>query len=492
MIVGVSRNASVSSAQTVPGSSPRPIAVDLFAGAGGFALGFEQAGFDVAAAIEYDPVHAAAHEFNFPRTKVLCVNASSLTDDELVTAVEIGARAHGHDSFDVDVVFGGPPCQGFSAIGKRKLSDERNLLIFDFFRLAAVLRPRYFVLENVPPLKNYPDADHQGEKLLDRLIAWFEAEDYCVLAPKILNVSRFGVPQDRRRLIVIGARKDQHVPVYPKPSVRPVPKRPSDRPRYWEDGSAKADATLPLGPTVWDAISDLPDLEDFEELLEVDEIELSPKQLAKLERSASVYARLLRGLENAPDDLSYPRKWNRCLLTSSRRTTHGALTIERFAETDPGHSEPTSRFYRLHRDGLCSTIRAGTGYERGSFMAPRPIHAVADRVISVREAARLHSFPDWFRFHYSKWHGFRQIGNSLPPLLGRAIGAELRQAMGLLVGKPTKRLELGDPKLLKFTTADAAEYFNADIATVPTHKLRHRPKRTKGKGPAARQVEHAA
>src|SRR5947207_3195384 len=115
-----SRTSSTADAPT------RPTAVDLFAGAGGFALGFEQAGFDVVAAIEYDPIHAAAHEFNFPRTQVLCANASSISDDYLVAAVEAGSRAHGHKNSEVDVVFGGPPCQGFSSGGKRQPSDERN------------------------------------------------------------------------------------------------------------------------------------------------------------------------------------------------------------------------------------------------------------------------------------------------------------------------------------------------------------------------------
>jgi DNA (cytosine-5)-methyltransferase 1 len=189
--------------------------------------------------------------------------------------------------------------------------------------------------------------------------------------------------------------------------------------------------------------------------------------------AASSYVRRL----NASDDLAYPRRWDNAQLTSSRRTAHTAGTIRRFARTGPDHSEPTSRFYRLHPEGLCSTLRAGTGYERGSFMAPRPIHPSANRVVSVREAARLHSFPDWFRFHYSKWHGFRQIGNSLPPLLGCAIGSELTKALGLGVLKPTQELELGDVNLLRMSTYEAAKHFAADLDAVPTHKLRSRPTR---------------
>src|SRR5439155_12575738 len=102
----------------------------------------------------------------------------------------------------------------------------------------------------------------------------------------------------------------------------------------------------------------------------------------------------------------------RRLLTSSMRTIHTRLSVERFQATAPGTTEPVSRFYRPHPSGVCNTLRAGTGSERGAYTSPRPIHPKLPRVISVREAARIHGFPDWFRLHRSKWHGFRQIGNA--------------------------------------------------------------------------------
>src|SRR4051794_25855030 len=126
----------------------RPIAVDLFSGAGGLSLGLEQAGFDVVAAVEYDPVHAATHEYNFPLTKVLCADvAAPLRADTLRDAVTTGAAAHGYaDDWqgEIDAMVGGPPCQGFSSIGKRLIDDKRNRLVFHFFRLVSELRPRYF------------------------------------------------------------------------------------------------------------------------------------------------------------------------------------------------------------------------------------------------------------------------------------------------------------------------------------------------------------
>jgi len=125
--------------------SPRPIGIDLFAGAGGMSLGFEQAGFDVVAAVEIDPVHCATHEFNFPHCKVLPKSVVGLTGAEIRIAAGIGTR-------QVDVVFGGAPCQGFSMIGQRILEDPRNALVRDFLRLVAELDAKHFVFENVKGL----------------------------------------------------------------------------------------------------------------------------------------------------------------------------------------------------------------------------------------------------------------------------------------------------------------------------------------------------
>jgi DNA (cytosine-5)-methyltransferase 1 len=154
------------------------------------------------------------------------------------------------------------------------------------------------------------------------------------------------------------------------------------------------------------------------------------------------------------------------------------LNPTRFKATPTGETEEVSRYYRLDPYGPCSTLRAGTGYERGSFMAVRPIHPSRPRVIAVREAARLHSFPDWFGFHVTKWHGFRQIGNSLPPFLGRAVAAEIIRALGIRPAKPKRVVQLGDRELLKLATYAAADRFEADLDVVPTHARRLR-KRTR-------------
>lgn len=458
----------------------RPVAIDLFAGAGGLSLGLEQAGFDVAASVEYDPVHAAAHKFNFPRTSVLCADVSRLSPKTLRTAIRNGLKAHGRDldAWDgqVDLLAGGPPCQGFSLIGKRLVDDRRNRLVFHFMRLVLAIRPRYFAMENVPGMIAGGHAS-----ILDALIAEFERAGYRFPLERkysVLNAADFGVPQERRRLFLIGTRADLPVTAHPPaPTVRPVPKipmSPRDRSRSLD---ADAQSTLPVGPTVWEAIRDLPNPKDFSSLLDSDEVELSDTRLGAVEAVASAYARRLRGVDADPGDFSYPRNWDRARLTASTRTEHNDDSIGRFRATGRGKTEPTSRFYRLHPQGLCNTLRAGSGSERGAFTSPRPLHPYSPRVLSNREAARLHSFPDWFRPHATKWHGFRQIGNSVPPLLGRAVGACVIVALGLALERPSKAVDLGESQLLSLNMSQAAEHFGADKASIPAPRTRSAAKK---------------
>lgn len=439
----------------------RPTAVDLFAGAGGLSLGLEQAGFDVLASVEYDAVHAATHAFNFPLTEVLTRSVAEVTGDDIRNSMARGWAAH-HPGEDwdgqIDLVAGGPPCQGFSWIGKRQVDDSRNDLIFHFWRVIHELRPKYFLMENVPGMLS---GAHKSF-LLD-LLERFDADGYKVQPPTILSASHFGVPQARRRLILIGTRADQSVAEYPEPSTRPA--------------AGKSDAGtdgLSKGPTVSDAIGDLPDLDSYKALLQDDRVPLSARTVAKMDRMASSYARQLRGLDQDQGDFSHTRVWNPSLLTSSRRTIHTALSVERFADTKPGSVEEVSRFLRLEPAGLCNTLRAGTGSERGAHTSPRPIHPVSARVISVREAARLHSFPDWFRLHSTKWHGFRQVGNAVPPLLGRAIGASIIAALGIVPQKPTEVLPPGNDALLHMNMAQAARHLGVPLESLPKQRNRQK------------------
>jgi DNA (cytosine-5)-methyltransferase 1 len=400
----------------------RPIGIDLFAGAGGLSLGFEQAGFDIAAAVEIDPIHCATHEYNFPYSTAICASVVNMTGEE------IRRRANLSDT-DIDVVFGGAPCQGFSMIGKRALDDPRNQLVFHYVRLVTELQPKYFVFENVKGLTLGKHAE-----FLKELIAALGHAGYDVQSPyQVLNAADYGVPQDRKRLFVIGARRGLQVPNYPKPQEKRV--------------------------TVWDAIGDLPDADGFDVLNTVDEVR------AKWKTKTS-YAQCLRGIECDPKDFGYEREFDANVLTSSLRTEHTELSKKRFMATEHGKTEPISRFRKLPPEGLCNTLRAGTDSARGAFTSPRPIHPYLPRVITVREAARLHSYPDWFRFHKTKWHGFRQIGNSVPPLLGRAVASEIIKALGLKPRKPRDILQSGDVDLLSLDMSSASLRFQVPRNTI--------------------------
>lgn len=453
----------------------RPIAIDLFAGVGGLSLGFEQAGFDVVASVEYDPVHAAVHEFNFPLTEIICDDVGKVEASRLLEAAKKGFVAHGHKASEwtgeIDCIFGGPPCQGFSTMGKRDIGDDRNKLVYKFADLIGTIRPKFFVMENVPGM-----AAGGHASILGRLIARMKKHGYNVAVTAeevrkraILNASDFGVPQDRRRLILLGSRNDMTLPQYPIPTVRRVPKRSGE-------GVAKAAIHpfdfLPKGPSVGEAILDLPDLDEFDVLLDTDEVRLNKAQLKSLTKRSSEYAKRLRGELHDDEDFSHPRAWVPEMLTSSMRTQHTNESVRRFKKTKQGDTERISRFYRLDEDGLCNTLRAGTGSERGAYTSPRPLHPTLPRVISVREAARIHSFPDWFRMHRTKWHGFRSIGNAVPPLFGRAIARNVIRALGIEPVKPTRTVPLGDPALLTVDRLDAARHFGANAKTIPQTRKR--------------------
>jgi DNA (cytosine-5)-methyltransferase 1 len=440
----------------------RPIAVDLFSGVGGMGLGFEQAGFDVVCAVESDPAHAAVHRFNFPLCEVLERDATSVTGPELAAGVEQGLKRHGRGNIPacVDVVFGGPPCQGFSVGGLMDPRDPRNELIEHFARLVLALSPRAFVLENVPAMatRTLPSDDRPVPRWIT---ARMRRAGYAVAPPRVLNASHFGVPQDRRRLVMIGVETPFSAPDAPMATHAPRAKAPLGI------ASSASGSELDQGPSVWDAIGDLPNLDGFDELIEGDSVALSRSVRSKMEEVASDYARRLAGSAIDATDLSRPRRRSPSQLTSSLRTLHREDVVERFAQVAPGEREPVSRFVRLHPDGVAPTLRAGSTPDRGSFSAPRPIHPNHDRVISVREAARLHGYPDWFRFSAAKWHGFRQVGNSVCPPFAKAIAESVRNALNLdAVEPPRKRMALGDPKLL----------------TVPSGAGRRTRERSPGKG----------
>ncbi len=436
-------------------SEKRPIGVDLFAGAGGMSLGFEQAGFDVMAAVEIDPVHSAIHKYNFPECAVIPRSVQDISGDFIRRASLIGDQK-------VDVVFGGAPCQGFSLIGQRVLDDPRNSLVKDFVRIVYELDAAYFVFENV---KGLTVGKHK--RFLFELIEAFEAKGYDVRQEwRVLNAVNFGVPQDRQRLFLLGAKRGLKVPLYPEPTtIQP---------------GKSSDLLSKVGPTCMDALDDLPDAELFDALYKMDETRV-PNWTA-----LSPYAREMRCETAKAWHKGYKRKWNPDVLTSSFRTDHSSISRMRFSETAPGTVEPISRFYKLSPDGVSNTLRAGTDGARGAFTSPRPIHYRHSRCVTVREMARLHGFPDWFRFNHTKWHGARQIGNAVPPPLARAVACAVTEAMDIQVARPKRILELGDEALIRMDITQAAKYWSVPAPLSRRTQKSGAKKRTQAQTEAAR------
>ena len=401
-------------------------------------LGFEQAGFDVLVAVDNDPVHLATHSYNFPLASPLCADVATLDPNDLLRAARAAAKnlPGGQPlSGTVDCVFGGPSCQGFSSIGRRNPSDPRNELLNSFAGVVEALQPRSFVIENVPGLLA-PAYQRTLRKLLTRL----ETAGYGLAnhgEPLVLDAADYGVPQRRKRVFLVGVLQDEALPHVPSKSSEKV--------------------------TVADALADLPNADDFDVLLRRDWTTLAAAQRREMNKAASAYAQLMR-LDH--DGLARPRNWDPTRLTCSGRTVHTAAVVKRFRDTPPGSEETVSRNPRLQADAQSTTLRAGTGRDHGSFSAARPIHYAYPRVVTVREAARLHSYPDWFRLHVTKWHGFRQVGNSVPPLLARAVAESIVSA---LKSRPPAGagVDLGDEGLLQMSLHEAADHFGFARSLLP-------------------------
>jgi DNA (cytosine-5)-methyltransferase 1 len=299
------------------------------------------------------------------------------------------------------------------------------------------------------------------------LISAFGAVGYTLRLPwKILDAADYGTPQHRERLILFGSKNGSTVANYPLPTCIPA-----DRP--------KGNSALPIGSTCRDALGDLPNADRFELLKVNDSI------LTGAYGKPSPYAMELRGQANDSWHFGYVRKWNPLLLTSSARTEHTEISRRRFEETRPGEIEPISRFFKLPPDGLSNTLRAGTDGARGAFTSPRPIHYKHPRCITVREMARLHGFPDWFRLHATKWHGARQIGNAVPPPLARAIASEVLSALKFRPTQPPGEVALGDENLLHLDISEAAKHFGV----VPPRSRRN--KKSGAKKRKQQEIEEA-
>ncbi|WP_407439630.1 DNA cytosine methyltransferase [Lelliottia sp.] len=354
--------------------------VDLFSGVGGLSLGAARVGFNLAGAVELDKHAIFSHELNFPRTTHLHRDVSTLTAKDILS--ECGVT-------EIDCVIGGPPCQGFSTIGKGNADDSRNELYIHFFRLVSELSPICFLAENVPGImsEKYNSVREEAFSLV--------SDDYYLLHPIKVNASNYGAPTTRTRIFFIGFRKDlahqlKESDFFPRNLIEPT--------------------------LVKDALYGLPRVikKEWQE-------EKQGWRKVKMERNGYFYERLWGNIPTEVGDAESINKLKQGLVSGFLGTVHNDEILQRYGQLAFGETDKISRSQRLDPNGFCPTLRAGTGSDKGSYQAVRPIHPTQSRVITPREAARLQGFPDWFRFHPTKWHSFRQIGNSVSPLVAEAM-----------------------------------------------------------------------
>jgi len=380
------------------------IALDLFCGAGGMSLGFESARFFVAAGIDLEPTAVATHSYNFLSRGITRDIREIVDPRELLS--ELGLPR-------VDVIIGGPPCQGFARIGKGKIrsielenhyEEVLNSLYKEFMRFVEVLQPLAFVMENVPDMARYQDGE-----ILKRITSQFP--DYTI-DWRILNAVDYGVPQRRQRLFVQGNRLGQKVR-WPRLQV--------------------ANRFV----TVRDAISDLPDRlpPSLEEVLPyqpqqpLTAYQQKMREGLREDHRDKVFAHIIRQVRD-DDRLIF------AALKEGQKYRDLPAELQRY-RTDIFDD----KYWRLIYDQPAWTVTAHIRKD-----AYRYIHPEYCRTLSIREFARLQSFPDRFLFAGPRTERLRQIGNAVPPLLARAIAVELHRQLATYRTKQKTRQEKQEQK----------------------------------------------
>lgn len=365
--------------------------IELFAGAGGLMLGLEMAGFKTLVATEIHPDPCKTLKHNFPEVPVVCADIKKLSGLDLLN--EVGLKP----GTEIHLLAGGPPCQGFSNAGLKDPDDPRNTLIGDYIRMVEELRPRFFLMENVEGLKNL----HNG-RIFERVLNRFNDTGYSIKW-KVLFAADYGLPQMRKRLFIVGSRDGEDFD-FPQPT------------HHYANVLQKELFASSCKPyvTVGEALEDIPFIEQGEISFEYNK---KPK---------SEYARYLRGKTKK--------------LTNHQASKHRRETAEYYALLPPGGNwqsipenlrKKKQGMQRWPLDGLSRTITT----EPTDF-----IHPVLHRIPTIRELARIQSFPDWYEFLGQRTTGNKmrrlgycaqsqQVGNAVPPLLAKAVGIEIFKAL---------------------------------------------------------------
>ena len=386
---------------TVPSRPRLPLrAIDLYCGAGGLSEGFRAAGYEIPFALDKDEDSCATYRLNHPNTRVECASITAFTPAQIARMA--GGRVH--------VVLGGPSCQSFSTAGRRTGwvadGDDRNDLWEHMFKVVACLKPKAFLMENVPGMVYF-----RSGAFGDRILRKFTGLGYAV-NKEILLAADWGVPQRRRRLFIVGVLGDAAF-TFPDPTHMGGWRR--DTLHLWEERRARLGLLEHL--TVWDAIGDLPDLGDT----------LGPKKTYRLpaNEAQSIARRLRKGSRSLQDHEVQAISAETLELIShvpaggTWRDIPPHLLPDRYRgmrRTDStnllGRLDPTLPAYTITTQFNNVTT--------GCFT-----HPFEERSLSVREGARLQTFPDTFRFVGSLTSRCRQIGNAVPPLLASVLAHSL-------------------------------------------------------------------
>jgi DNA (cytosine-5)-methyltransferase 1 len=401
-------------------------AVSLFSGCGGFCEGMELAGFDIRVAVELDKFATETYRLNFPSVPLIEDDVRNFLRPTDKHVERFGLQ-------NVDVVFGGPPCQGFSQIGTRDLNDERNVLYREFSRVVAQLQPRVFVMENVPNILLLNKGHFR-----DLILKEFESIGYRNTIVVKVSASDFGVPQNRHRVFFIGIRDSDTVE--------------ADLAQICEDALEAQRLSEPV--TVWEAISDLP-----KRVVHSGEVCSYPakgtlstfQRMMRLDCDREPYRKAIkkgRGISGHPSELHNHHTKE---IQERRARLIALLRPGQKADSLPKHIWDGARpekWRRLHPNQPAYTILAHMHRDLSEW-----VHPTLNRWITVREAARLQSFHDGFVFASSEWQQLKQIGNAVPPLLAYAMGNVSKAILGQI--RTRRRGERHAPRdLLELAAAE--------------------------------------
>jgi DNA (cytosine-5)-methyltransferase 1 len=390
----------------VKGEVPAPPVlrtIDLFCGAGGITEGFREAGYECLFANDVMPEAIETFKKNHPEAWAECGKIEDVNPDVIRKQLGIAKG-------DLDVLVGGPPCQGFSINApERFLSDPRNKLFKDYVRFLEAFEPKTFLFENVPGLLSLGDG-----KVLERILGEFARLDYHVTV-KILFAAHYGVPQERWRLILLGSRLSEIAP--PEPT-----HYASGRANFRSGGVLTFRLTdsdkkrLRAAVTVRDAIGDLPRLEMGE----------GAETIGYTTDKVSEYARTMRN----PEGITYNHFAAKLAKQNFERMQYvkqGGSWRDIPHELLPKgmqrarRSDHTKRYGRLHNKRLAGTVMTKCDPHWGTVFLPDQ-----DRSLTVREAARFQSFPDTYQFLGPRVSQYEQVGNAVPVLMAKAIALQIR------------------------------------------------------------------